>query len=45
MSWAATDPVDDGTRRVITDGHRVLYDPHGALAALAGKLASDEPAG
>jgi hypothetical protein len=33
-SWAATDPVDAGTRRVITDGARVLHDPTGLLATL-----------
>ena len=32
-SWAAT-PVDDGTRRVVTDGLRVLWDPESRLAAL-----------
>jgi predicted nucleotidyltransferase len=35
LSWAATDPVDPGTRRVISDGHRVLYDPDGLLGRLA----------
>ena len=33
-SWAATDPVDEGTRRVVTDGALVLYDPKGILARL-----------
>jgi uncharacterized protein len=32
-SWAAVDPVDAGSRRVMTDGNRVLYDPTGLLAA------------
>ncbi|QJT00373.1 nucleotidyltransferase domain-containing protein [Streptomyces asoensis] len=32
--WARTDPVDAGTRRVITDGARPLYDPAGILGAL-----------
>jgi predicted nucleotidyltransferase len=31
-SWAAIDPVDSGSRRVMTDGNRVLYDPAGVLA-------------
>jgi predicted nucleotidyltransferase len=35
LSWAGTDPVDSGTRRVIGDGHRVVYDPDGILAALS----------
>ncbi|WP_350279852.1 GNAT family N-acetyltransferase [Kribbella sp. HUAS MG21] len=33
-AWAATDPVDPGTRRVVTDGVRVLYDPDRLLAGL-----------
>ncbi|MCX4760493.1 nucleotidyltransferase domain-containing protein [Streptomyces sp. NBC_01275] len=32
--WARTDPVDVGTRRVVTDGARALYDPAGLVAAL-----------
>ncbi|MFJ6530611.1 nucleotidyltransferase domain-containing protein [Streptomyces longwoodensis] len=32
--WARTDPVDPGTRRVVSDGARVLHDPAGVLAAL-----------
>ncbi|SBT40379.1 nucleotidyltransferase domain-containing protein [Micromonospora auratinigra] len=35
LSWAGTDPVDPGTHRVISDGHRVVHDPAGLLAALA----------
>lgn len=34
LTWAATSPVDDGTRRVVTDGFRILYDPDGLLARL-----------
>lgn len=34
-SWANTDPLDNGTRRVVHSGLRVLYDPRGLLAALA----------
>jgi uncharacterized protein len=33
--WAMTDPVDPGTRRVVREGFRMLYDPQGLLAALA----------
>lgn len=33
-SWAADDPVDPGTRRVVTDGALVLHDPTGRLATL-----------
>ena len=42
-SWAATDPVDPGTRRVVTDGLRILHDPEGRLAALAVAAATDRP--
>ena len=33
-SWASTDPVDPGTRRVVGAGLRPLYDPTELLAAL-----------
>jgi hypothetical protein len=33
-SWAATDPVAAGTRRVTTDGAPILYEPKGARAWL-----------
>ncbi len=33
-SWATTDPVDEGTRRVVTDGLSVVYDPEKFLAKL-----------
>jgi predicted nucleotidyltransferase len=33
-SWAATDPVDPGTRRVVADGLRIVHDPDGLLARL-----------
>jgi predicted nucleotidyltransferase len=33
-SWAGIDPVDPGTRRVVADGLRILYDPRGILARL-----------
>ncbi|GLY90898.1 nucleotidyltransferase domain-containing protein [Actinoallomurus iriomotensis] len=32
--WARIDPVDPGTRRVVTDGVRILHDPEGALTQL-----------
>lgn len=35
LRWAATDPVDSGTRRVMNDGHHIVYDPDGILAALS----------
>lgn len=34
LSWAHSDPVDAGTRRVVTDGCRILYDPDGLLRRL-----------
>jgi uncharacterized protein len=34
VGWARTDPVDDGTRRVVTDEVRLLHDPLGLLGAL-----------
>lgn len=33
-SWAATDPVDPGTREVVEDGISTVYDPEGDLARL-----------
>jgi predicted nucleotidyltransferase len=33
-SWAEAHPVDPGTKRVVRDGMRPLYDPCGVLAAL-----------
>lgn len=33
--WAATDPVDAGTLRVVQDGMEILYDPDGRLVSLA----------
>ena len=35
LTWAGTDPVDAGTRRVINDGYRNICDPDGTLAALS----------
>ncbi len=37
--WAATEPVDEGTRRVAADGLRILFDPHGRLARLMAAIA------
>lgn len=41
-AWAATDPVDPGTRRVVTGGLRILHDPEGRLAALAVAATTEE---
>ena len=32
--WAATDPVDPGTARVVRDGFEILFDPAGTLQRL-----------
>ena len=32
--WADTDPLDPGTRRVVSDGCNMVFDPHGVVAAL-----------
>ncbi|MDZ5445361.1 nucleotidyltransferase domain-containing protein [Micromonospora sp. 4G57] len=42
VSWADTDPVDSGTRRVISDGHSIVHDPAGALAALSACCTSSQ---
>jgi predicted nucleotidyltransferase len=33
-SWASIQRIDEGTRRVVTDGARVLYDPDGLIGRL-----------
>lgn len=33
-SWAEFDPVDSGTKKVVLDGYKILYDPHGILNSL-----------
>ncbi len=38
-SWAATDPLDAGTGRVVRDGMVPLHDPHGLLNALRSRTA------
>ena len=47
-TWAATNPVDRGTRRVVTDGMSIVYDPEGLLARLmhaCGRSETAEPTG
>lgn len=44
-SWASADPVDGGTRRVVTDGMSVLYDPEGLLAKLLDACGRSEKRG
>lgn len=38
--WASTDPLDAGTRRVVSDALVALYDPDGLLTALVDAVAS-----
>jgi uncharacterized protein len=40
-SWAAADPVDPGTRWVITDGLRTVVDKDGGFRRLVSALAAD----
>lgn len=42
LNWASTTPVDDGTRRVVTDGFSVLLDKDGALSSLVTAIANGE---
>ena len=37
-SWANIDPVDSGTQKVVSDGYRILYDPHQILSRLVSQL-------
>ena len=37
-SWADTDNLDEGTRKVVNDGYKILYDPHQILAQLVNKV-------
>jgi len=32
--WADSEPLDAGTRQVVSDGCRIIFDRHGVLAAL-----------
>lgn len=33
-SWADIEPLDAGTRQVVSDGYRILFDPHQILSRL-----------
>jgi uncharacterized protein len=44
-SWASTDPMDGGTRGVVTDGMSVIYDPEGLLASLLDACGRSETTG
>ncbi len=43
LVWAQADPVDVGTRRVVTDGCRILYDPDDHLQRLIVACGIDSP--
>lgn len=44
-AWANTDPIDEGTRPVVLDGMRVLYDPEGILTSFQQACGDSPPAG
>ena len=37
-SWADTENMDEGTRKVVSDGFRIIYDPYLILNDLTGKI-------
>jgi uncharacterized protein len=39
-SWASVVPLDPATRRVVEEGFRVVYDPHGLLETLVSAVAA-----
>jgi GrpB-like predicted nucleotidyltransferase (UPF0157 family)/predicted nucleotidyltransferase len=41
--WLNTAPIDEGTRRVMSDGHRILDDKAGLFAAFLDLLRKDQP--
>jgi hypothetical protein len=43
-SWAAIDPLDEGTAGVVERGMRALYDPNGVVSRLAGAVSRRRPA-
>jgi uncharacterized protein len=44
-AWANPDPVDEGTRAVVRNGMRILYDPEGTLTDFQQACLSTRPAG
>jgi uncharacterized protein len=40
LSWADARPLDPGTRQVISDGCRILYDPDGSLGAACAEISN-----
>ena len=41
-TWASCESLDPGSERVVRDGLRILHDPNGVLAKLAGYILSKE---
>lgn len=41
-SWACIEPIDEGTRRVVSDGMKILYDPQGILENLQKAVSSEQ---
>ncbi len=39
-AWASINPVDPGTRQVVSDGIQVLYDPEWLLSSLMSNIAA-----
>jgi len=44
LTWTNADPLDAGTRRVISDGCRILHDPDGLVARLCKAIGSRDRA-
>ena len=42
LEWTQTQPIDEGTRRVVTDGMQILYDPQKAFKRLADAISNPE---
>jgi uncharacterized protein len=42
VSWANINPLDSGTRHVISDGCRILHDPKGILRRLSSAVKQAE---
>lgn len=41
LSWANITPIDAGTRRIVTEGMKILHDPQGILEKLQKAVMSD----
>jgi predicted nucleotidyltransferase len=43
LTWASINPVDPGTKRVISDGAKILYDPNLILKTLIDVIDAQQP--